>query len=120
MKIGVPKEIKPQETRIGLTPDSVKDLVSNGHQVLIENNGGSEAGFDNSHYTSAGAKIIDSAEEVYKSSEMIVKVKEPIPDEYKFLRDDLTVFAYLHLAGDPENAKKLMPFGACELNMLKM
>ena len=63
MKIGVPKEIKPQETRIGLTPDSVKDLVSNGHQVLIEINGGSEAGFDNSHYTSAGAKIIDKAEE---------------------------------------------------------
>ena len=56
MKIGVPKEIKPQETRIGLTPDSVKDLVSNGHQVLIENNGGSEAGFDNSHYISAGAR----------------------------------------------------------------
>ena len=81
MKIGVPKEIKPQETRIGLTPDSVKDLVSNGHQVLIENNGGSEAGFDNSHYTSAGAKIIDKAEDIFNDSEIIVKVKEPLSNE---------------------------------------
>ena len=59
MKIGVPKETKPQETRIGLTPESVKNLVSNGHEVLVENNGGYEAGFENSHYLSAGAKIVN-------------------------------------------------------------
>ena len=64
MRIGVPKEIKPQETRIGLTPESVKTLVREGHEVLVENNGGYEAGFENSHYTSAGAKIIDKAEDI--------------------------------------------------------
>ena len=63
MKIGVPKEIKPQENRIGLTPDSVKTLVSEGHEVLVENNGGFEAGFENEQYTSAGAKIVDKAED---------------------------------------------------------
>ena len=74
MKIGVPKEIKPQETRIGLTPESVKTLVGEGHEVLVENNGGFEAGFENSHYTSAGAKIIDKAEDIFNDSEIIVKV----------------------------------------------
>ena len=108
MKIGVPKEIKPQETRIGLTPDSVKDLVSNGHQVLIENNGGSEAGFDNSHYTSAGARIIDKAEDIFNDSEIIVKVKEPLSNEVQMIRENQIVFTYLHLAAAKELTQGLI------------
>ena len=98
MKIGVPKEIKPQETRIGLTPDSVKDLVLNGHEVLVENNGGFEAGFENSHYKSAGAKIVDKAENIFDDSDIIVKVKEPLSTEVKMIRENQIVFTYLHLA----------------------
>ena len=105
MIIGVPSEVKNNENRVGLTPNSVQSLVSLGHDVLIQNNAGANIGFLNDQYIAAGAKLIDAAEDVYKSSEMIVKVKEPIPDEYKFLRDDLTLFTYLHLAGDPEIAK---------------
>ncbi len=98
MKIGVPKEIKPQETRIGLTPDSVKDLVSNGHEVLVESNGGHEAGFENSHYFSAGAKIVNKAEDIFNDSEIIVKVKEPLSNEVKMIKENQIVFTYLHLA----------------------
>ena len=108
MKIGVPKEIKPQETRVGLTPDSVKDLVSNGHQVLIEKNGGSEAGFDNSHYKSAGAKIIDKAEDIFNDSEIIVKVKEPLSNEIPMIRENQIVFTYLHLAAAKELTQGLI------------
>ena len=75
MRIGVPKEIKPQETRIGLTPDSVKILVSEGHDVLVENNGGFEAGFDNDQYIKAGAKIATHASDIFNDSDIIVKVK---------------------------------------------
>ena len=88
MKIGVPKEIKPQETRIGLTPNSVKDLVSNGHEVLVENNGGFEAGFENSHYTNAGAKIVEKAEDIFNDTDIIVKVKEPQSNEVKMIREN--------------------------------
>ena len=77
MIIGVPKEIKLQEHRVGLTPDSVKVLTEKGHDVLVENNGGFEAGFVNEDYKNAGAKIIESAEEIFKKAEIIVKVKEP-------------------------------------------
>ena len=82
MKIGVPKEIKPQENRIGLTPDSVKQLTSNGHEVLVENDGGFEAGFENEHYISSGAKIINKAEDIFKE----VFDKEP-PASLDFFRD---------------------------------
>ena len=92
MKIGVPKEIKPQETRIGLTPESVKDLISNGHQVLVENKGGHEAGFENSNYVSAGAKIVDKAEDIFNDCEIIVKVKEPLSNEVKMIRENQIVF----------------------------
>ena len=101
MIIGVPKEVKNNENRIGLTPNSVKHLINSGHDVLIQNDAGANIGFFDDQYVNVGAKILDGAEDVYKSSEMIVKVKEPVPDEYKFLRDDLTLFAYLPLAGDP-------------------
>jgi len=103
MKIGVPKEIKPQENRIGLTPDSVKILTSNGHEVLVENNGGFEAGFYNDQYKRAGAKIIDKAGDIFNDSDIIVKVKEPLSNEVKMIRENQIVFTYLHLAA----AKKL-------------
>ena len=86
MKIGVPKEIKPQENRIGLTPDSVKILTSNGHKILIENNGGFEAGFENEQYIKAGAQIAESAEDIFNDSEIIVKVKEPLTNEINMIR----------------------------------
>ena len=98
MKIGVPREIKPQENRIGLTPESVKSLVSNGHEVLIENNGGFEAGFDNDQYKSAGAKIVEKAADIFNDAEIIVKVKEPLSNEVKMIRENQIVFTYLHLA----------------------
>ena len=92
MKIGVPKEIKPQENRIGLTPDSVKVLTGNGHEVLIENNGGYEAGFDNEQYKKSGAKIIDKAEDIFNDSDIIVKVKEPLSSEIKMIKEDQIIF----------------------------
>ena len=79
MRIGVPKEVKPQETRIGLTPESVKILTSNGHEVLVENNGGFEAGFDNEQYKSSGAKIVDKAEDIFNDSAKIPLFIAPSP-----------------------------------------
>ena len=108
MKIGVPKEIKPQENRIGLTPESVKQLTSNGHEVLVENNGGFEAGFENEDYFSAGAKIINNAEDIYNDAEMIVKVKEPLSNEVKMIRENQIVFTYLHLAAAKELTEGLV------------
>jgi len=108
MKIGVPKEIKPQENRIGLTPDSVKILTSNGHEVLVENNGGFEAGFYNEQYKSVGAKIIDKAEDIFNDSDIIVKVKEPLSNEVKMIRENQIVFTYLHLAADKELTEGLI------------
>ena len=108
MKIGVPKEIKPQESRIGLTPESVKVLTSNGHEVLIENNGGLEAGFDNNQYKNSGAKIIDKAEDIFNDSEIIVKVKEPLSKEVKMIRENQIIFTYLHLAAAKELTQGLI------------
>ena len=108
MKIGVPKEIKPQENRIGLTPDSVKILTSNGHEVLVENNGGFEAGFYNNQYKSAGAKITDKAEDIFSDSDIIVKVKEPLSNEVKMIRENQIVFTYLHLAAAKELTEGLI------------
>ncbi len=108
MKIGVPKEIKSQEHRIGLTPDSVKTLTSNGNEVLIENNGGFEAGFDNNQYEKAGAKIVDKAEDIFNDSEIIVKVKEPLSNEVKMIRENQIVFTYLHLAAAKELTQGLI------------
>ena len=108
MKIGVPKEIKPQENRIGLTPESVKILVSNGHEVLVENNGGFEAGFYNEQYKSAGAKLIDKAEDIFNDAEIIVKVKEPLSNEVKMIRENQIVFTYLHLAAAKELTQGLI------------
>ena len=85
MIIGVPKEIKLQEHRIGLTPDSVKALIERGHEVLVENNGGFEAGFTNEDYLKVGSKIVKTPEEIFKKAEIIVKVKEPQMNEVKMI-----------------------------------
>jgi len=108
MKIGVPKEIKPQENRIGLTPESAKLLVSNGHEVLIENNGGFEAGFYNAQYKEAGAKIVNKAEDIFNDAEIIVKVKEPLSNEVKMIRENQIIFTYLHLAASKELTEGLI------------
>ena len=108
MRIGVPKEIKPQENRIGLTPDSVKTLVSEGHEVLIENNGGFEAGFDDDQYKNAGARIIEKAADIFSDAEIIVKVKEPLLNEVKMIRKNQIVFTYLHLAAAKELTQGLI------------
>ncbi len=108
MRIGVPKEIKPQENRIGLTPDSVKTLVSEGHEVLVENNGGFEAGFDNNQYKNAGAKIIEKATDIFNDAEIIVKVKEPQKVEVEMIRENQIVYTYLHLAAAKELTEGLV------------
>jgi len=112
MIIGVPKEIKNHEYRIGLTPAGVKELSVNGHQVIVENNGGAEIGFDNEQYIAAGATIIDSAAEIFATAEMIIKVKEPQPVECNMLRSGQILFTYLHLAPDPQQTELLIASGA--------
>ncbi|MDA9902750.1 alanine dehydrogenase [Gammaproteobacteria bacterium] len=111
MKIGVPKEIKNNEYRVGLTPRSVQILSNSNHQVYIQKDSGAEIGFLDEHYQNAGAKILTSPEKVYELSELIIKVKEPIPEEYKYLNENHTVFAYLHLAGNKKNAIALTSTG---------
>ena len=108
MKIGVPKEIKSQEHRIGLTPNSVKVLTSNGHEVMVENNGGFEAGFENEEYKKAGAKIINKTEDIFNDAEIIVKVKEPLSNEVKMIKENQIVFTYLHLAAAKELTQDLI------------
>jgi alanine dehydrogenase len=111
MKIGVPKEIKNNEYRVGLTPNSVRELVKNNHEVYIQKDAGSEIGFTNFEYKEAGALMINTAAELYECSELIVKVKEPIPEEFNYLNKKHTVFAYLHLAGDPKTGLELASTG---------
>ncbi len=108
MKIGVPKEIKPQENRIGLTPDSAKILVSEGHEVIVENNGGFEAGFENQQYTNAGAKIVETASDIFNDADIIVKVKEPQKIEVDMIRENQIVYTYLHLAAAKELTEGLI------------
>ena len=102
MRIGVPCEIKPQENRIGLTPESVKILVSEGHKVIVENNGGFEAGFENDQYIKAGAKIANSAADIFNDAEIIVKVKEPQKVEVDMIKENQIIYTYLHLAAAKE------------------
>ena len=108
MRIGVPKEVKNHEYRIGLTPTSVRELTRLGHEVVIETNGGKGIGFTNEQYKAAGAKILDTAAKVFEQSDMIIKVKEPQPQEYKLLRPGQILFTYLHLAPDLEQADALI------------
>ena len=111
MKIGVPAEVKNNEHRVGLTPESVKTLYDLGHQLFVQSNAGHVIGFTNQLYELSGAQIVDSAAEIYKLSDLIIKVKEPVESEFQHLRNDLTLFTYLHLAGDPVHAKKLLETG---------
>ena len=111
MLIGVPKEIKTLEHRVGLVPSSVKELTSRGHEVMIETNAGAGINFTDSCYEKAGAKIVQTAEEIFEKSEMIIKVKEPQPQECKMLREDQILFTYLHLAADKPQAEGLVDSG---------
>ena len=108
MIIGVPKEIKLQEHRVGLTPESVKILTEKKHEVLVENNGGFEAGFTNEDYLKSGAKIINTPNEIFKKSDLIVKVKEPQMNEVKMIREGQIIYTYLHLAAAKELTLGLM------------
>ena len=108
MIVGVPKEIKLQEHRIGLTPESVKVLVERNHEVLVENNGGLEAGFTNEDYLQAGAKLTSTPEEIFKTAELIVKVKEPQLNEVNMIREGQIIYTYLHLAAAKELTLGLM------------
>jgi alanine dehydrogenase len=112
MLIGVPREIKNNEFRIGLTPSGVKELVHHGHQVLVQHDGGLAIGFDDDQYRAVGAEIVENAEEIFSRSEMIIKVKEPQPNECKMLRPGQILFTYLHLAPDPEQTRMLLESGA--------
>jgi len=112
MLIGVPKEIKNHEYRVGLTPTSVRELITHGHQVIVETQAGAGIGCDDALYEAAGAEIVGSAEEVFARAEMIVKVKEPQPNECKMLREGQVLFTYLHLAPDPTQTKLLLESGA--------
>ena len=111
MLIGVPKEIKNHEYRVGLTPASVRELVNHNHQVLIETSAGTGIGMDDGEYIRVGASIATNAGEVFEKSDMIVKVKEPQPNECKMLREGQTLFTYLHLAPDPRQTKFLLESG---------
>jgi alanine dehydrogenase len=112
MLIGVPRESKVQEYRVGMTPSSVREAVAHGHQVLIEHAAGAGIGAGDAAYEKAGARIAAAAGEVFAKAEMIVKVKEPQPKERKLLREGQILFTYLHLAPDPEQAKDLVASGA--------
>jgi alanine dehydrogenase len=112
MRVGVPKEIKNHEYRVGLVPAGVRELVSAGHQVLVQTSAGAGIGVDDAAYAAAGAKIVATAKEVFDGADMVVKVKEPQLAEIKMLRPGQVLFTYLHLAADPEQAKALMSSGA--------
>ena len=112
MIVGVPKEIKNHEYRVGLTPPSVRELTSRGHEVLVQKNAGAEIGLADEQYIAAGAQMIDTAKEIFARAEMIVKVKEPQPGECAMLSDGQILYTYLHLAPDPEQTAALVKSGA--------
>lgn len=112
MKIGIPKEIKNHEYRVGLTPESVAELVATGHDLFVETNAGAGVGATDEAYQGAGAIMLSTAEEVFGTSDMIVKVKEPQVAERKMLREGQILYTYLHLAPDPEQTKDLVESGA--------
>jgi alanine dehydrogenase len=115
MRIGVPKEIKDHESRVGLVPSGVAALVDAGHEVLVETGAGDGSSIPDKFYERHGAVILDSAAEVWRRSDIAVKVKEPQPSEYGFLRRDLILFTYLHLAPLPELTQKLLEAGTTSI-----
>ena len=112
MLIGLPKEIKNHEYRVGLVPSNVQELIHYGHQVMVQKNAGMGIGCSDEDYRKAGATIVDTAEEIFAKAEMIVKVKEPQPNECKMLRKGQVLFTYLHLAPDPHQTELLLESGA--------
>jgi alanine dehydrogenase len=112
MLVGVPKEIKNHEYRVGLTPPSVRELVTHGHKVMVQRNAGAEIGLSDDQYLAAGATIVETAKEIFDRAEMIVKVKEPQPVECAMLREGQILYTYLHLAPDPEQTAALVKSGA--------
>jgi alanine dehydrogenase len=112
MKIGCPTEIKPQEFRVGLTPNAAHEAVLHGHDVIVQAGAGVGAGFEDADYIAAGAAILETAAEIFAAADMIVKVKEPQAVERKMLREGQILFTYLHLAPDPEQTKDLIASGA--------
>ncbi len=112
MRVGTPKEIKNHEYRVGLVPAGVRELVKSGHEVFVETGAGAGIGFDDAAYVAAGARIASSAAELFAASDLVVKVKEPQLHECRMLRPGQTIFTYLHLAPDPEQARALMDSGA--------
>ena len=110
MIVGVPKEIKDNEYRVSMTPGGVQQLVEAGHTVLVETGAGEGSYFPDEDYIRAGARIA-SAEEVWEQAELVVKVKEPLPPEYRYLRPGLVLFTYLHLAADESLARTLLASG---------
>jgi len=108
MKIGIVKEIKPSEYRVAAIPAGVRELVRNGHEVIIEHDAGIGSGFTDEMYEKAGARIVDKAEEVWTSVDMIYKVKEIFPEEFKYLREDLIILTYIHSNAHLEQTKALM------------
>jgi alanine dehydrogenase len=111
MLIGVPKEIKNHEYRIGLTPSGARELIAHGHKVMVQHDGGKSIGLTNEMYQKAGAEIVASAEEIFARADMIIKVKEPQPVECKMLRPGQVLYTYLHLAPDPDQTKALVASG---------
>ena len=111
MLVGVPKEIKNHEYRVGLTPESAREYVAAGHEVIVETGAGMGISKTDDDYRAIGAQIVDTAEEVFARAEMVVKVKEPQPNEWVQLREGQILFTYLHLAPDPDQAKGLMESG---------
>ena len=112
MRIGLPKEIKILENRVGLVPEGVRELVRRGHEVLVQNGAGLGIGLHDEAYLAAGAKLVKRAETVFADSDLIVKVKEPQLEECALLRPGQTLFTFLHLAADPDQARALMESGA--------
>lgn len=111
MKIGIPAEIKNNEYRVAMPPSAVKEFITHGHAVMVEAGAGLGSGFLDEEYTEVGAAVADTAEEVWMGSEMILKVKEPQPQEYPFLRDDLVLFTYLHLAAAEDLTRAVIESG---------
>jgi len=111
MRIGIPAEVKNNENRVAITPAGVEALVANGHEVRIETRAGLGSGFTDGEYAAKGAIVVQSSEEAWRQSDMVLKVKEPLPQEYRYFREDLVLFTYLHLAPEPELTKALVDSG---------
>ncbi len=115
LSVGIPLEVKPDEHRVAITPDGVKELVSNGIDVYLESGAGANSYLSDEDYKSAGATVLASAKEVWSQSDLICKVKEPQPEEFEFLRENLVLFTYLHLAAYPAVAKALCEAKSCAI-----